>query len=80
MASAKDVQDILGLPSRDSGVPQPAKLKRQRTVPRTKGLAGVQRELASLIGERTPPIAAQEAEKLYKPKRHRDYRRVYKWY
>lgn len=81
MASSRDARDILGLPSHDGATPQLAKPKRPKTAaPRTKGLTTLQREVASLHGERTPPIYAQEVQKAYKPKRLRDHKRAYKWY
>lgn len=61
MASSNDARDILGLPAQGQGQGQgskPPPPKRMKTEP--KKLDGMQRELYSLLGENTPPIAMTE--------------------
>ncbi|KAA8908913.1 hypothetical protein TRICI_004726 [Trichomonascus ciferrii] len=53
MASSSDVRDVLELPKNAAPRPPPAK----KFKPEPKKLDGLQRELYSLLGENTPPIA-----------------------
>ncbi|KAI9788604.1 MAG: swr complex subunit [Piccolia ochrophora] len=65
MASSSDVRDMLGLPT---GA-QPRPVKKQKKVEK-KRESWVTREMASLMGERTPPIAIGEPVQ-FKPKINR---------
>lgn len=59
MASSSDVRDVLELPK--SSAPRPPPTKKFK--PEPKKLDGMQRELYSLLGENTPPIAVMDTNK-----------------
>ena len=77
MASMRDAQDMLGLPTQQASRPKPSKKGKKDS---KKGPKGSQwnKELKSLMGERAPPLPLSSGPK-WKDKRSRMMGQVRKW-